>query len=274
LKPKGGLGTQAAFLLASLWIWSERLGNCIGLSSCRCSDFALQWGAFQARIRRAFEDTAMHEFDELLKVAEPRALDAEIRVNLVRVAAISLFYLVHLWHAAGDKLGPTLSSLIGVEGPSTVSGQQHLAITMICMSWLLMALGVQTLISIGRASDGLTVLWTIGDIVFLTAVLCVSTGPKGPMVIGYFLIIMLTGLRFNLRLVRVGTACAIAGYLFLLASVRWPVGLVSDLRIESVPRYHQMMVVIALLIAGVIVGQIVRHAYAMSMAPSTTVAQR
>ena len=90
------------------------------------------------------------------------------------------------------------------------------------------------------------------------------------MVVGYFLIIMLAGLRFDLRLVRMTTIATIVAYLGLLGAVKWPIGLMKEIAIESVPRYHQVMFVVALMFAGIITGQTVRHAYAISRRESPT----
>jgi hypothetical protein len=84
------------------------------------------------------------------------------------------------------------------------------------------------------------------------------------MVAGYFLILIATGLRFDLRLVRRATACSIVAYLVLLGAAKWPRGLLMEVALDSVPRHHQVMVVLALLFAGIFIGQTVRHGYAIA----------
>ena len=122
---------------------------------------------------------------------------------------------------------------------------------------------VHFLVDQRKVSDRLTLWSTLADIALLTAILSVSSGPAGPMVAGYFLILMLTGLRFNLRLVRIATVAAAIGYLTVLAVSRWPQGILENNELTTVPRYHQVMILVAIIISGVIMGQIVRHAYAV-----------
>jgi hypothetical protein len=105
---------------------------------------------------------------------------------------------------------------------------------------------------------------TLGDLAWLTALLTLSTGPRSAMVAGYFLILIATGLRFDLRLVRWSTVAAIVAYLTLLGAAKWPSGLLKDVALESVPRHHQLMVLLALLFSGILIGQIVRHGYAIA----------
>ena len=192
-----------------------------------------------------------------------RAVAAELRVNLIRIISISAFYLIHLWNYLAPNLGTAVSGFIGL-GDVAVSGPRHIAVTTLCLAWLMVAFIVHFLIDQRKASDRLTLWSTLADIVLLTAILSVSSGPAGPMVAGYFLILMLTGLRFNLRLVRNATVAAVIGYLAVLAVSRWPMGVLEKNEMANVPRYHQAMILVAIIISGVIMGQIVRHAYVLS----------
>ena len=126
------------------------------------------------------------------------------------------------------------------------------------------------MISQHRVPGWVAITTTLGDLGCLTAVLCLSTGPAGPMVAGYFLIIMLSGVRFDLRLVRITTVCAALFYLVLLGVARWPFGIAKEIGLETVPRYHQLMILVAIIFSGVIVGQIVRHAYLIPESPQTS----
>ncbi|MEQ1906692.1 MAG: hypothetical protein ABL888_21075 [Pirellulaceae bacterium] len=191
-----------------------------------------------------------------------REVAAELRVNLIRIISISAFYLIHLWNYLAPKLGAAVSGFIGL-GDVTVSFPRHIAVTTLCLAWLMVAFIVHFLIDQRKVSDRLTLWSTLADIALLTAILSVSSGPAGPMVAGFFLILMLTGLRFNLRLVRIATVAAAIGYLTVLAVSRWPQGILENNELTTVPRYHQVMILVAIIISGVIMGQIVRHAYAV-----------
>jgi hypothetical protein len=190
-----------------------------------------------------------------------RLIDAEQRVNLIRISAIACFYLIHLWHVSAPGLSETMSNAIGFDADKTVSANVHLAVTVLCFGWLMQAFAVHLMIAQRRMNTWFVTVTTLGDLAWLTAILCLSSGPAGPLVAGYFLIIMLTGLRFDLRLVRITTVVAMMAYLVLLGVARWPFGIVKEIGLETVPRYHQFMILVALLISGVIVGQIVRRAY-------------
>jgi hypothetical protein len=168
-----------------------------------------------------------------------RTVAAELRVNLIRIISISAFYLIHLWNYLAPKLGTAVSGFIGL-GDVTVSFPRHIAVTTLCLAWLMVAFFVHFLVDQRKVSDRLTLWSTLADIALLTAILSVSSGPAGPMVAGYFLILMLTGLRFNLRLVRIATVAAAIGYLTVLAVSRWPQGILENSEMTNVPRYRQV----------------------------------
>ena len=199
-----------------------------------------------------------------------KALDAESRVNLVRITAIAGFYAVHLVKVYGPVWSSTFTTAIGFDSTTQMANLVHVSVTALVLGWLMQAFGVHFLLHQQRLVVGSITATTLGDLFWLTAILCLSTGPAGPMVVGYFLIIMLAGLRFDLRLVRMTTIATIVAYLGLLGAVKWPIGLMKEIAIESVPRYHQVMFVVALMFAGIITGQTVRHAYAISRRESPT----
>ena len=55
------------------------------------------------------------------------------------------------------------------------------------------------------------------------------------------------------------SGCCLAGYIVLLGCGRWPQGVLLAQPHPTLPRYHQLMVGIAIVMSGVIVGQLVRH---------------
>jgi hypothetical protein len=104
-------------------------------------------------------------------------------------------------------------------------------------------------------------LSTACDIVLLTSVLCISTGARSPLVSGYFLILVMATLRLSLPLVRCATFCCAIGYLAVLGAAKW-LPMSEELRAaQRVPRYHQVIVLLAIVLAGVMLGQIVRAAW-------------
>ena len=139
--------------------------------------------------------------------------EAEQRVNLVRLGAIGLFYLVHLVHqlsAAGNV--PALAAL-GLDAGSALSRQTHIAITSLVLAWGMVGLWIHRMLRERKFPEWLMYASTIGDLCFLTATLVLTLGPTSPLIAGYFLIVIMSGLRFDLRLVRWSTATAILSYL-------------------------------------------------------------
>lgn len=193
-----------------------------------------------------------------------RAVDAEQRINLVRIAAIAGFFSIHVLHYYSPNLGSSLSGWLGFNSGRPFPANAHLAITVLSLSWLMQAFAVNLTLQQRKSPNWLATAATCGDLFWLTAILTLSTGPKSPMVAGYFLILISSGLRFNLRLVRVTTVGTIAAYLFLLGAAKWPRGILKQIELETVPRHHQLMIVVALLFAGILIGQIVRHGYAIA----------
>jgi len=172
---------------------------------------------------------------------------ASDRINLIRLIAVAAFYAVEVLNYFNVSLGP-----LGF--PDEVYAATHSAITAIAIAWVL--LGSAAAFAAAR------IRWfpafaTVADLFLLSLLLCVAGGPRGPMVVGYFLVIVLSGLRFNLGVVRLATIGSVVAYLCVCGYARW---YAADPASLVVPRYHQLIVLIALGLTGVIVGQIVREA--------------
>ncbi|QDT39816.1 hypothetical protein [Stratiformator vulcanicus] len=169
------------------------------------------------------------------------------RINLIRLISVAAFYAVEVLNYYNVSLGP-------YGFPDEVWESTHRSITAIASAWVLL----------GAASAFMPtqIRWfaafeTVADLLLLSLLMCVAGGPRGPMAVGYFLIIALSGLRFRLPLVRLATLGSIIGYLCVSGYARWYAVDPSEL---VVPRYHQVIVLIALGLCGVTIGQIVRIA--------------
>jgi hypothetical protein len=173
--------------------------------------------------------------------------EGELRANVLRLAGIGAFYLIELVNYFGLRLGP-------LEMPAVVSREFHLTVTALAVAWALVGLTVLLCLSHRIFPAGMKFASSGCDLVLLTAVLVVADGPKSPLVVGYFLLIALATLRFDLRLVQVTTLGAMAGYLFLLGYAKWFAD--RDLR---VPRYHQAIMLVALALTGIVLGQVIRR---------------
>ena len=177
-------------------------------------------------------------------------LDGEYRANHLRILSLVAFYVVHL----AQHYRPT-----GLFASSTPpDGVFHLAVTVIVVGWLLMSLAIDVCLR-QRTFPAATPYVTTGmDLLLLTAVLCLGGGQKSPLVLGYFLILIMAAMRFSLPLVRATTAGAALSYLYLMAMGRWP-QLIADAKIDTVARYHQIITLLAIAMSGVMLGQIIRR---------------
>jgi hypothetical protein len=183
--------------------------------------------------------------------------EGEGRTNLLRAVALAAFYAVELVNYHGLNLG-------FVRMPSAVDRTFHLAMTLLTVAWAMLCICVFACRRNGIFPAWLKFLSAGCDLLLLTTVLNLAEGPKSPLVVVYFLIIATAGLRFSLPLVWFATAGSVAGYLFLAGFARWgevPGWPRPDV---TVPRHHVVIVVIGLVLAGVVVGQIVRRVRGMA----------
>jgi hypothetical protein len=178
--------------------------------------------------------------------------DGEGRTNLLRIVGIAAFYIVELINYHGLNLG-------FFQMPRIRDRPFHLAVTALAVSWTMVALAILLCLRRHIFPAALKFLSTGGDLVLLTCVLTVADGPRSPLVVAYFLILALATLRLSLSLVRFATAGAMAGYVVLLGHAAWFAP--RDIR---VPRYHELIVLLALGLTGITLGQVVRRVRALA----------
>jgi len=193
-----------------------------------------------------------------------QAYDAEGRANLLRIIAIGAFYLVHLWSYFSAQGRLPNFGFLQVAEAGEVSQRFHVLVTLLAVAWAMLALGILLALQQRIFPRWLPYLSTGCDIVLLTSIICLGSVARSPLVAGYFLILVLATLRLSLPLIWFATGgCALA-YLCVLGCAKWP----STFGIDSiapaavdirVPRYHQMIVMLAIVLAGVMLGQIVRR---------------
>jgi len=180
----------------------------------------------------------------------PEAWAGEIRVNLVRLVALVLFYGRHLIEFA--RAAPDAS----------VRGRYHVAVTVLVLCWALMAVALHLLLSRRIYESWMKYAIVVFDMLMVTGLCVAAGGPRTPLVLLYFAVIASAPLRFSLKLIYVATAAAGAGYLFLLGYYAWYlIGYdryysTPDLRI---PRSTEAITLLALLVTGLMSGQLVRQ---------------
>jgi hypothetical protein len=178
----------------------------------------------------------------------------EGRSNLLRIIGIAAFYTVELANRTGFRLG-----VFEMPRIESVDRPFHLAVTALAVVWTMTALAVQLCLRRQVFPAALKFLSTGADVVLITCVLCVSNGRRSPLVVGYFLIVALAALRFSLPLAWFATVGSMLGYLVVLGHAKWFAA--RDLR---VPRYHEVMFLLALALTGIIIGQVLRQVRTMA----------
>ena len=199
----------------------------------------------------AVSQAALAEKDWFI-VGRRQEFEGEGRANLLRLIGVAAFYAVELVNYYGVDLS-------FVQMPRVVERPFHLAITLLTVAWAMLCLSVLICRTQRIFPSWLKYISTACDLVLLTSILTLADGPRSPLVVVYFLLIVLASLRFNLRLIWFASGGSIAGYLFLLGFARWgsiPGWVKPDM---AVPRYHQVIFVLALALTGVVLGQLIRR---------------
>ena len=193
-----------------------------------------------------------------------QAYEAEGRANLLRIAAIGALYLIHLWSylsASRELPGPGFLQLAGA---NEISDRFHAMVTLLAVAWAVFAMGVLIALQQKLFPRWLPYLSTAVDITLLTGIICLGSVSRSPLVAGYFLVLILVAMRLDLRLLWFSTAgCAVA-FLCVLGCAKWPATFGIDALVPAgaeirIPRYHQVIVIVSIVLAGVMLGQLVRR---------------
>jgi hypothetical protein len=179
----------------------------------------------------------------------------EARANLLRICGIALFYAIELLNFYGLHLGP-------IDLPAGVDADFHRAVTALSVAWTMMALATLVCLQIRFFPRWLKYATTLGDVLMLTTILMIADGPRSPLVVGYFLLIVLATLRFQLSLIWCATVASMACYLWLSMYASQVTELGS--REISVPLYATLIVLLAIALTGVVLGQVIRRVRAMA----------
>lgn len=166
----------------------------------------------------------------------------EARANLLRLLAVGSFYAVQLLHfyrfANRDEQDVVF----------------HQRATGVAVAWTLVALAILLCLRVRLFSAALKYVTSVCDIVLLTALASLARGAESPLVLGYFLIIALSALRFSLHLVWFCTVMSMLAYLSL-------VGLVDQKWFDAehaIPPATQLLTLLSLAFTGIVTGQTVR----------------
>ncbi len=187
---------------------------------------------------------------------DARRLEAwagEIRVNLLRVAALVVFYGHHLLNAYVLSNDPALR------------GAYSAAVTAIVVAWSVGAFALHLCLTRRWVPPGLKYAASFGDLALVTALLVAGgEGPRTPLALLYFVVVAAAPLRLSLRLVTATTTGAMAAAAVALGHyVFFRVGQAAYYAADSpyrVPRAHEVIFLLALGACGLLAGQSVRQA--------------
>ncbi|MGP0067246.1 MAG: hypothetical protein ACLQGP_27085 [Isosphaeraceae bacterium] len=179
--------------------------------------------------------------------------EGEARANLLRLAAVAAFYAIELINYYGVDLG-------FIQLPKVIDLPFHKTVTAIASAWVILGVGVHVWLRLHLLPSALKYVSTALDVLLLTLLLMVADGPRSPLIVGYFLIPAVAGLRFQLRLVWFATVAAMLGYVVVLGWAIW----IEDAREVRVPRYHELIFLTAMAMSGIIQGQVIRRVKAMA----------
>jgi len=175
--------------------------------------------------------------------------EGESRANLLRIVAVGAFYIVELLrfygfeHAAAEHL------------------PFHRQATLIAVAWTMVGLAIWMCLRLRIFSAAPKYVSTTLDILLLTSLAALNApGPFSPLVLGFFLIIAMAALRFNLGLIWFATGASMLAYWSL-------VGLVDKKWFDAdhaVPPTRQLITLLSLALTGIVIGQVVRRVKGMA----------
>lgn len=109
---------------------------------------------------------------------------------------------------------------------------------------------------------------TVWDLVMITIVLMIGKDAFSVLAVLYFLVVAAAALRLCLVLIYAATFGAMAGFLFFHGYVRYWLALPDDQRLSHA---QQTIFLLALAVAGLIAGQVVRQARCLAQGPAVKV---
>jgi predicted Ser/Thr protein kinase len=172
----------------------------------------------------------------------------------LRVAALGLFYVAFL-------IVDALKRRYGF-GDQPATGVFHLEIVAILAVWTTASIICQRLLDSQRWSIPARFLWGALDSLLLLAVLLVADGVASPLVVGYPLLIVGSGLWFRVRLVWFMTALSVVSYTILTLVFY---GTPPNLRPTFDPDVDRHVInILGLLVLGVAVAYLVHRLRTLS----------
>jgi hypothetical protein len=178
------------------------------------------------------------------EVRGEEVLAGEMRVNLIRLAALLVFY------------GHHLLNVLVFRDPQALAGRYHTAVTAVALAWSLTVLAIHLRLTFRRVPAWLSLAALAADTVFVTLLLCLSRDLRTTLAGLYFLVVASAGVRLSLPLVYLATLGGMAGYGAFQAYGR----MFFEGGDPGPSPSAQVVYFLALGTAGVLTGQTVRQA--------------
>jgi hypothetical protein len=189
---------------------------------------------------------------------DARRLEAwagEVRVNLLRAAALVAFYGYHLLN------------VYLISKDESLRGAYHAKVTAVVLAWALAVGVLYVCLSRRWAPPALKYVAVAWDLVMVTALLLIDRkdGPHSPFVALYFLVIATAPLRMWLPLVYAATLGAMAAAalmmgVYVFGVVGSEAYYAAEPNVYRVPLENEVIFLLALGVAGLLAGQVVRQA--------------
>ena len=175
--------------------------------------------------------------------------EGEGRANLLRIVSVGAFYVVQL-----------IQRYWLFDDDAKSAASFHAAATAIAVAWSVLAMAVLLCLRSRVFPAWLKYISTTCDLVLLTALATIANKADSPLVYVFFMIIVLAGLRFSLPLVWFATVGSMLGFMVLVAVTdrQW-----FDANHE-VAVHVQLITLLSLVMAGILVGQILRRTRGMA----------
>jgi hypothetical protein len=202
-----------------------------------------------------------------IRWADARRIEAwagEVRVNLIRLAAIVAFY------------GHHLVNVYLFRDDLEIAGRFHASVTALVLAWAAEVLVLHLCLTRRWLPPALPWLALAWDTLLVTALLMLTRDPRTWLAVLYMLVIASAALRLSLPLIYGATLGSMAAYLFFLGYVKYWLEVPDGQRLS---RPNQVIFVLALGAAGLLAGQMVRQArrlvqgYPVTVEESTAAAE-
>jgi len=199
------------------------------------------------RANESNAETELTELSEIEILSRLFEIGGELRVNAIRILAVGLFYIVELVNFYGiNFLSIEISKVDGL------TSDFHLSVTAIAAVWTFLSLGVW-FFNQKKLYKPIVKYIVVGlDMFLLTFLLLIADGPKSPLVVIFFVLVVSALMRFSLPLLWFATSAALLGYLGLVVDAKW------HRPIHSVPHYHSVIFSLGIVLTGLTLGQVLR----------------